>query len=158
MATYWPEFAASGKEQVLVRHIMSHTSGLSGWQEPVTIADVCDWERSTSLLAAQEPWWEPGTASGYHALTHGHLMGEVLRRVDGRTMGRFFAEEVAGPLGADFYIGLPESEEPRVAEMVPAADPPDLAAEVDEESVAFRTFSNPVMAGEVGNLLSLIHI
>lgn len=155
VADYWPEFAMAGKEAVLVRHVMSHSSGLSGWAEPVTVDDVCDWERSTSLLAAQQPWWEPGSASGYHALTHGHLMGEIVRRVDGRTIGTFFAEEVAAPLGADFFIGLPESEEPRVAEMVP---PPEMTsaaaalAQLGPDSAAMRTLTNPVLTGDVANL------
>jgi CubicO group peptidase (beta-lactamase class C family) len=155
VADYWPEFAAAGKETVLVSHVMSHSSGLSGWTEAVTVDDVCDWERSTSLLAAQEPWWEPGTASGYHALTHGHLMGEIVRRVDGRTLGRFFAEEVAGPLGADFFIGLPESEEPRVAEMVPPEDLTSVSAamaELSPDSVAIRTLTNPLLTGDVANV------
>ncbi|HET6795183.1 MAG TPA: serine hydrolase domain-containing protein [Acidimicrobiales bacterium] len=97
VARYWPEFAAGGKSEVLVRHLMSHTSGLSGWAEPVTMGDLYDWERTTSLLAAQGPWWEPGTASGYHALTQGYLVGEVVRRITGHSLGRFFADEVSGP-------------------------------------------------------------
>ena len=99
MARYWPEFKASGKEQVTVAQLMSHSSGLSGWQEPMAPEDLYDWDLACSRLAAQEPWWEPGTASGYHAITQGYLVGEVIRRIDGRSVGRFFAEEVAGPPG-----------------------------------------------------------
>ncbi|WP_372443701.1 serine hydrolase domain-containing protein [Streptomyces adelaidensis] len=105
VARYWPEFAARGKEGVLVRHLLSHTSGVSGWDRPVTVADVLDVPVSTARLAAQAPWWPPGTASGYHLFNYGHLLGELVRRIDGRTLGRFVAEEIAGPLGADFHIG-----------------------------------------------------
>ena len=85
---------------------MSHTAGLSGWEQPVTFEDICDWDKATSLLAAQAPWWEPGSASGYHALTQGYLVGEVVRRVTGQSLGTFLAKEVAGPVGADFHVGL----------------------------------------------------
>src|SRR5262249_36950048 len=78
VAKYWPEFAANGKEGIKVRHLLSHTSGVSGWERPITLEDVYDWDKSTALLAAQPPWWEPGTASGYHMLTYGHLIGEVI--------------------------------------------------------------------------------
>lgn len=119
VARYWPEFAARGKEGVLVRHLLSHASGVSGWERPVTVADVRDIPASTARLAAQSPWWPPGTASGYHLLNYGHLVGELVRRTDGRTLGRYVAEEIAGPLGADFHIGLPDSEFGRVADVVP---------------------------------------
>ncbi|MGH2602735.1 MAG: serine hydrolase domain-containing protein [Dehalococcoidia bacterium] len=138
VARYWPEFAAAGKGAVEVRHLLGHTSGLSGWQEPVTVETLCDWERATSLLAAQEPWWEPGSASGYHAFTQGYLVGEVIRRVTGRTVGQFFAAEVAGPLGADFHIGLDPSNFGRVANVIPP--PPLPVAGLDPTSVAVRTF------------------
>ena len=84
VARYWPEFAAAGKERVEVRHLLSHTSGVSGLDQPATIEDMYDWQLSTSRMAAQAPWWEPGTASGYHALNFGHLLGEVVRRVTGK--------------------------------------------------------------------------
>jgi CubicO group peptidase (beta-lactamase class C family) len=125
VARYWPEFAANGKAGVKVSHLMSHSAGLSGWKEPLTTADVYDWEKMTSLLAAQAPYWAPGTASGYHALTQGYLVGEVIRRITGKTIGTVFREEIAAPLGADFHIGLPASEDARVAELVP---PPPGAA------------------------------
>ena len=111
VATYWPEFAANGKEGVLVRHVMSHSAGLAGWDPPIEVDVLYDWDRAVELLAAQATWWEPGTASGYHALTQGYLQGEIVRRVTGRSIGTFFREEVAEPLGADFHIGLPESED-----------------------------------------------
>src|SRR5690606_20378998 len=115
VAGYWPEFAAAGKDGVLVRHLMSHTSGVSGLDQPAVLEDLYDWEGSTSRMASQAPWWEPGTASGYHALNFGHLLGEVLRRITGRSLKQFVAEEIAGPLGADFTIGAPESEVSRIA-------------------------------------------
>jgi CubicO group peptidase (beta-lactamase class C family) len=146
VARYWPEFAAAGKAAIEVRHLMSHTAGLSGWQEPLQVEDLYDWEKVTGLLAAQQPWWEPGTMSGYHAVTQGYLVGEVIRRVTGRTVGRFFAEEVAGPLGADFFIGTPASADDRVAPVVP---PEGLPTESDFEpgSIAVRTLSNPRLDG-----------
>jgi CubicO group peptidase (beta-lactamase class C family) len=145
VARYWPEFAANGKETVEVRHLLSHTSGVSGWTQPVTIDDLYDWEGATAHLAAQAPWWEPGTASGYHALNYGHLVGEVVRRITGRSLGRYFAEEIAGPLGADFHIGLDPVDFPRVSNVVPP--PPldlSLLGQVDPDSPAFRTFTGPV--------------
>ena len=119
VAKYWPEFAAAGKSRIEVRHLMAHTAGLATWAEPMTVADLYDWEKATSLLAAQEPMWEPGTESGYHALTQGYLVGEVIRRITGRTLGTFFREEIAEPLGADFHIGLPAEHDHRVADVVP---------------------------------------
>ena len=99
VAEYWPEFAANGKGDIEVRHLMAHTSGVSGWDPPFVGDDMYDWESSVAKLAAQAPWWEPGTASGYHALNQGHLVGEVIRRVSGKTLKQFVAEEIAGPLG-----------------------------------------------------------
>src|ERR1700690_3333262 len=98
---------------------MSHSSGLSGWKEKITGEDLYDWEKVTSLLAAQAPFWKPGTASGYHAITQGYLVGEVVRRITGRSLGPVFRDEIAGPVGADFHIGLPASEDSRVADLIP---------------------------------------
>ena len=131
VAKYWPEFAAGGKSRVTVAQIMSHSSGLSGWREPVTKEDLYDWERAVALLAAQEPYWEPGTASGYHAVTMGFLVGEVVRRVTGKSLGTVFREEIAQPLGADFWIGLPASEDYRVAELVEPPPGTGLDANLD---------------------------
>jgi CubicO group peptidase (beta-lactamase class C family) len=122
VAKYWPEFAANGKERTLVSHVMSHASGLSAWREPVTaMEDLYDWEKMTSLLAAQAPLWEAGTASGYHSITFGFLVGEIVRRITGKSLGTVFREEIAEPLGADFHIGLPASADSRVAEIIPIA-------------------------------------
>jgi CubicO group peptidase (beta-lactamase class C family) len=119
VATYWPEFAANGKAAIEVRHLMAHTAGLAGWVEPIEEADLYDWDKVTSLLAAQAPLWEPGTRSGYHALTQGYLVGEVIRRVTGgTTVGQLFAKEIAGPLGADFHIGTGPEHDHRVAKVI----------------------------------------
>ena len=149
VATYWPEFAAAGKDAVQVRHLMSHSAGLSGWAAPVEPADLYDWEKVTALLAAQEPWWQPGTASGYHAVTQGYLVGEVVRRVTGQSLGQFFAKEVAGPLGADFHIGLDADEDDRVATLVPPPSIADQMGALDADSVARRTFGNPTVDARV---------
>jgi len=146
VARYWPEFKEGGKEGVEVRHLMAHTAGLSGWQEPMQPDDLYDWDKATSLLAAQEPWWEPGTASGYHAITQGYLIGEVVRRVTGQTIGQFFADEIAGPLDADFHIGTGAEHDARVARVIP---PPPLPVEgLDPDSIAVRTLTNPPLSAE----------
>jgi CubicO group peptidase (beta-lactamase class C family) len=128
VAKYWPELAANGKERIEVRHVLSHTSGLSGWDMPFALDDIYDWEKSTTQLAAQAPWWAPGTASGYHALTSGHLVGELVRRVTGKTLKQFVREEIAEPLGADFQIGAQPEDDARIAELVP---PPPLDVPLD---------------------------
>ena len=151
-ARYWPEFAQAGKQGILVRHLLSHTAGLAGWQEPIAVEELYDWERAVGLLAAQEPWWEPGTRSGYHGLTHGFLLGEVVRHVSGRSLGTFFREEVAEPLGADFHIGLPEEHEPRVGEMIPPPEP-ELGAglELPPGSIAARMAGYPPLSAGTAN-------
>jgi CubicO group peptidase (beta-lactamase class C family) len=145
VATYWPEFAAGGKADIEVRHLLSHTAGLSGWAEPITIEDLYDWDKATSMLAAQEPWWTPGTASGYHAITQGYLVGEVVRRVTGQSIGSFFAEQIAGPLEADFHIGTPAACDTRVAPVIPPPPTAELLGTLDPSSPAARTFGNPVL-------------
>jgi CubicO group peptidase (beta-lactamase class C family) len=114
---YWPEFAVAGKEKVLVRHLLGHTAGLPDWDGPV--GELYEWPAATARLAALAPQWEPGTDAGYHSLTQGFLVGEVVRLVTGVSVGDFFAREVAGPLGADFRIGLPAEHDHRVALAVP---------------------------------------
>lgn len=152
VADYWPEFAQNGKERIEVRHLLSHTSGVSGWDQPVTVDDIYDWERATAILAAQPPWWEPGTASGYHLVNYGHLVGEVIRRVDGRSLRRFVAEELAAPFDADFQIGLQPEDEARVSDVVtgPFGDFPSLEG-VDPTLVPVRTFTGPVLPVDVVN-------
>jgi CubicO group peptidase (beta-lactamase class C family) len=164
---YWPEFAAAGKEKVLVRHLLAHTAGLPDWDGP--IEELYDWPAATARLAAQALEWEPGSAAGYHSLTQGFLVGEVVRRITGRTVGEFFAAEVAGPLGADFSIGLPAEQDSRVALAVPppsrdedyAASAPGNAAAPgtavrvrDGNSVAWRRAQIPA-AGGFGNARSV---
>jgi CubicO group peptidase (beta-lactamase class C family) len=147
VARYWPEFAEAGKGEVEVRHLLGHTAGLSGWEEPLALEQLADWELCTSRLAAQAPWWAPGTESGYHAVTQGYLVGEVIRRITGTSLGRFFKVMIADPLGADFHIGLPPAADARVAPLIPPP-PADLrAAGLPELRV--RTLANPVITGEV---------
>jgi CubicO group peptidase (beta-lactamase class C family) len=142
VAKYWPEFAANGKADVKVSHLMSHSAGLSGWKEKIGVADLYDWEKCTALLAAQAPYWAPGTAPGYHALTQGYLVGEVIRRVAGKSVGQFFREEIAAPLGADFHIGLPASDDARVGELLPP--PVGEGVEARNESELMKNMSrNP---------------
>jgi CubicO group peptidase (beta-lactamase class C family) len=142
VARYWPEFAANGKEDVRVWHLMNHTAGLSGMDEPIEPEDLYDWDRMCSALARQAPWWEPGTATGYHAITQGYLIGEVVRRISGQTLGQFFATEIARPLQADFHIGVPESEFPRIAKLILVGEGEAPAPE-DSGSISARTFRNP---------------
>ncbi len=143
VARYWPEFAAHGKQNILVRDLLAHTSGVSAWAQPVTLADVYDLTKSTAMLAAQPPWWERGTASGYHAFNQGHLVGEVVRRVTGKTLGRYFADELAGPLGADFHIGLAAEHDHRVSNVVPPPPLPFDLDSLDRDSVMYKTFTGP---------------
>ncbi len=143
VAKYWPEFAANGKANVKVRHLLSHSAGLSGWTEPIVPEDLADWEKATSLLAAQSPWWEPGTASGYHAVSQGFLLGEVYRRITGLSFGDLLQKELAGPLGADFLVGVPESEESRISLVIPSPEP-DFSA-LDPDSIMVRTLTSPAL-------------
>lgn len=113
VAEYWPEFAQAGKAQLPARYLLSHQAGLAALSTPIPAAKHYDWAYMTAALAAQEPWWEPGTRHGYHALTFGYLVGEVVRRIDGRTLGAYFREEIAAPLGADFHIGLDARDDAR---------------------------------------------
>ena len=150
VANYWPEFARQGKASILVRHVMGHTAGLSGWDPPFEPESLADWEFATSALARQAPWWEDRSQSGYHAITQGFLIGELVRRITGTTIGRFLRSEVADVLGADFFIGLPESEEPRVSLVLPMppADPatlPLIDRALTVDSVAYRTLSVPAL-------------
>jgi CubicO group peptidase (beta-lactamase class C family) len=151
VAEYWPEFAENGKDRIEVRHLLSHTSGVSGWDAPFSTSDMYDWPSSTERLAAQAPWWEPGSASGYHAANQGHLVGEVVRRVTGMSLKSFVADEIAGPLGADFQIGALERDWARIAPVVaPPPLPIDMSA-LDRESPMYKTFVGPAMDANVAN-------
>jgi CubicO group peptidase (beta-lactamase class C family) len=166
---YWPEFVVAGKDKVLVRHLLGHTSGLPDWNGPVE--ELYDWPSATARLAAEAPQWEPGRAAGYHSLTQGFLAGEVMRRITGQSVGGFFAREVAGPLGADFHIGLPAEHDHRVALAVPppsrdedyaagapaGSAPPAAGTAVrvrDGNSVAWRRAQIPAASG-FGNARSV---
>lgn len=122
VSRYWPEFEQNGKAGALVRHLISHGVGLPAWEPPFSIDEAMDIPAATARLAAQTPWWEPGTRSSYHASSFGHLNGELVRRVTGRSLGRFIADEIAGPLQADFVLGLTDDQFGRVATVYPAPD------------------------------------
>lgn len=125
VAKYWPEFAQNGKDKVLVRHLLSHTAGLPAWEPPFSMAEAMDVQASTARLAAQAPWWEPGTRGSYHASSFGHLNGELVRRVTGITLSQFIAREITGPLNASFYLGLTDPATlARVATIYPAPEKP----------------------------------
>ncbi|WP_079196955.1 serine hydrolase domain-containing protein [Streptomyces sp. CB02261] len=154
VASYWPEFAAAGKEKLPVRHLLSHRAGLAGLREPLSLAEFYDWEVTTARLAATEPWWEPGTRSGYHAMTYGFLVGEVIRRVTGKLPGAFLRDEVTGPLGIDFTIGLPEEDAARAAELVhPRASTAGEQAAVfaQLEPAARAALANPLVGAAQAN-------
>ena len=131
VAVYWPEFGANGKHDIRVWHILTHSSGLSGWDE-VEISDLYNTARATDKLARQAPWWTPGTATGYHAITQGFLVGELVRRISGKSLKQFIADELATPLGADFRLGCPLEDEIRTAELIP---PPSPTRSVDPEKM-----------------------
>ena len=152
VAEVWPEFAVNGKQDIEFRHLLTHSSGVSGWAQPVVVEDIYDWEKSTSMLAAQAPWWEPGTASGYQALNHGHLIGEVLRLVTGKTLKQFVRDEIAGPLGADFQLGALPGDYARIAETIPAADPMEGMPPMDQwTEQMLKTFTGPAPDPTVAN-------
>jgi CubicO group peptidase (beta-lactamase class C family) len=144
VAKYWPEFAANGKEKIRVRHVVSHRAGLPGIVLPLASADIPDYEKMEGLLAAQAPSIDPEAYHSYHALTIGWLCGAIIRRVDGRTLGRFFADEVAGPLKLEAWIGLPESEEHRVGRM--ELDPESAWSDDPPEDATHRSiWGNPLL-------------
>lgn len=132
---YWPEFGVAGKSEVRVGDLLAHRSGLSAPREPFSVDDITDWGRVVAQLAAQEPLWEPGTGYAYHAITHGWLAGEVIRRVTGRSVGEYFADLIARPLHADAWIGLPTGLHDRVAHMQVGA----TLAELTRQQAAART-------------------
>jgi CubicO group peptidase (beta-lactamase class C family) len=125
VSSYWPEFAAAGKGDMPVSHLLSHQAGLAWIDGTMTLEEALAWGPVVERLAAETPKWTPGTAHGYHATTYGWLVGEVVRRIDGRSLGTVFANEVAAPLGLDFWIGLPEAQEPRVAPLITLPVPTD---------------------------------
>ncbi|KAI0018769.1 beta-lactamase [Xylariomycetidae sp. FL0641] len=149
VSTHWPEFGANGKQDIEIRHLLSHTSGVAGWDEKLRMEDICDPVSSSAKLAAQAPWWEPGTASAYHAWNYGHLLSEVVRRVTGgQGLKAFVAEQVAAPLRADFQLGLRDEDVARLAEFIlpaPAANAPP-PADFKPGPLFARAILNPAMA------------
>jgi CubicO group peptidase (beta-lactamase class C family) len=152
VARYWPEFAAGGKAEMPVRYLLGHRSGLPAVRRLLPGEFLYDWDAITGALAAEEPWWKPGEQHGYHAVTFGWLVGEVVRRITGRSLGTYFREEIAEPLGADFWIGLPDHEHARVGEMsaIPLQAPPGedgmslaMTFMKDPEGMTARAFMNP---------------
>jgi CubicO group peptidase (beta-lactamase class C family) len=148
---YWPEFAANGKEEIEVRHLMGHTSGVSGWESANAVEELYDTQRATARLAAQAPWWTPGTASGYHAVSFGHLLGELVRRIAQKSLRQFIAEEITGPLGADFQIGASPTSRHRIAEITPPPPLPFDVESLDRASPAYKTFTGPSVDARIAN-------
>lgn len=149
VAQHWPEFAAAGKQDVEIRHLLSHTSGVAGWDDQVSMDEICDPLPSAAKLAAQAPWWEPGTASAYHAYSFGHLVSEVVRRVTGMGLKQFIAEKIAAPLGADFQLGIVEEDVSRVAPLVTGALP-GSKADFKPGPLFMKAVANPMMPPDVG--------
>ena len=158
VARYWPEFAQSGKEKVEVRHLLSHTVGLPAWDPPFSMAEAMDIEASTARLAAQAPWWEPGSRGTYHASSFGHLNAELVRRVTGMTLSQFIAQEIAGPLQAAFVLGLHQpSDLDRVATIYPAPELPSTgkpkgAAAPNEDLAVERAISARIRLGSFSGM------
>jgi CubicO group peptidase (beta-lactamase class C family) len=155
VARYWPEFAQAGKQDIPVRWLLSHRAGLPAIRRELPAAALLDWTAMTEALAETAPWWTPGSTHGYHAITFGHLVGEVIRRVDGRTVGAFLRQEVTGPLRADFFIGVPAEIDGRAAEVLAAPPPPGPTIWdtilADPQSVSGRAFLNPPRAADLVN-------
>jgi CubicO group peptidase (beta-lactamase class C family) len=147
VARYWPEFAQAGKSTLPVHLTLSHRAGLPALRRPLPPEAIFEWETMTAALAVEEPWWEPGTKHGYHLLTYGWLVGEVVRRAGGRSVGTFFRDEIAGPLGLDCHIGLPAVHDERTADVIPGPLPPPgdplFRALSDPDSMAFKAIANP---------------
>lgn len=151
VASYWPEFKAAGKGDIPVRWLLCHKAGLPYVDADLSLDEVLAWEPIVDALAAQAPAWEPGTAHGYHALTYGWLVGEVVRRVTGKSLGTFFAEEIAGPLGLEFWIGLPDDQQDRVAPLVTWSRPKDPAmAELMDQFMGPDTMLGKALGGPGG--------
>ena len=156
VSSYWPEFGQAGKENIPVRYILTHQSGVSSVEEPLPIETFYDWDLMVAKLAAQKPLWEPGTRHGYHALSFGYLVGELVRRITGKTLGQFFREEVAQPLGADFHIGLAPEDHARAATMIapsqlPPPDAPAISSGDTLETKLRKLMSNPPISGRLAN-------
>jgi CubicO group peptidase (beta-lactamase class C family) len=142
IASYWPDFAANGKEGILVRWVLCHRAGVPAVDAGLTLGEVLAWDPVVAAVARQEPEWQPGTAHGYHARTFGWIIGELVRRITGVTLGQFFAAEIAAPLGLDFWIGLPAEHEPRVATLYPP-EPQAMATGMAQGALLSRAMTGP---------------
>ena len=170
ISQHWPEFAQAGKGEITVQQLLGHRSGLAGWRRPVSYDEIHDWDLLCSSLAAQKPLWEPGTASGYHALTFGHLVGELVHRVDGRTIDVFIHEEISGPLGlhsvsGDFIVGTQPEDDIRTAQLwvipdevlgenpdIPGRDPAEVRQEAEaEQDLMAAAMSTPLITPRVAS-------
>jgi CubicO group peptidase (beta-lactamase class C family) len=149
VARHWPEFAANGKQDISVAQLLSHQSGLNGFDEATTVADLRNWALVTSRLAAQKPAWLPGEKTSYHAVTYGFLAGELVRRTTGKSVGAFVAERINAPLQADIFIGVPERERPRIAPVIPPKAARPLADSMDP--LARRAVTNPQLTADLPN-------
>ena len=151
VARYWPEFAQAGKDRIPVRWLLAHRAGLPAIRRSLPNEALYDWQVMTEAIAAEEPWWAPGEKHGYHAMTYGWLVGEVIRRITGKSVGTYFRDELARPLGLDFHIGLDPEQHERVARIsAPRMEPPGAdgirflrAMLSDPEGMVARAFSNP---------------
>ncbi|KAH7114177.1 esterase STE1 [Dactylonectria estremocensis] len=158
VAQHWPEFAANGKSELTVGQVLAHTAGLSAWQDNMTLEDLCDVEAATDKLARQGTLWTPGTAMGYHGVTQGFLVGELVRRKTAMSIEKFITEEICRPLGdgTDFQLGCREEDRDRVAPVVPPPGPSIqklLSQQVgyEPDSIVVRTFCNPLLTAEDAN-------
>ncbi|EKV11005.1 Beta-lactamase-like protein [Penicillium digitatum] len=147
VSKYWPEFAVNGKEDTKVWHILSHSSGMPHWDTRVSLETIYDTKSSTEMLAAQAPWYKAGEASAYQMVNHGHLVGELVRRISGKSLKKFIADEIAGPLGADFGLGVAEKDWLRTADIIPS--PPTPLPPIDPQSVAGKVLPNLILDAEV---------
>ena len=150
VARYWPEFAANGKRDVQVRQLLSHSSGVSGLDHPARLEDLYDVRAAAARMAAQQPWWQPGSASGYHVLNYGHLVGELVHRLTALSLRDFVDRQIVRPLGADFQIGLREVDRERVADVIVPVldfDPSTL----EHDTVAYKTFTGPSFSAGAAN-------
>jgi CubicO group peptidase (beta-lactamase class C family) len=149
VAKYWPEFAQAGKQGITVAQLMSHQAGVNGYVAPTTLVDLCNWETATSRLAAQAPFWTPGESTSYHAVTYGFLAGELVRRASGKSVCRFLAEDLSGPLGADIFIGVPEAQRSRISPI----RGPKVARTLSQgmHPIAQRAVTNPQLTAELPN-------
>ena len=153
VAKHWPEFAENGKSDVTVAHVLTHAAGVSGWDDKMTLEDMCDVRAATEKLARQAPWWTPGTATGYHAITQGFILGEIVRRKTGMALDKFVADEMLGPIGhVDFQYGCRKENRSRVSPVIPPSGPPvqHLMSQLPGD-ITSRTLMNPFFGAEAAN-------